>query len=196
MGNSLISKFPHKTVFKLYISYNMNPSLLISVVIAVASIHYAEAFFGADVVTGSGALFTGGGGTHVLLASGAGIGGAAAVVGGAILLKSLVLLGASRAGRGKRSVGEETNESIFTLLAASEPSSCIRQLICDIATGEKPSDYDVILSLFNEDVPASSPKFDFAVAAAVGKEVKSLEACELRYSCPLSSTDIFSALNN
>ena len=174
----------------------MNPSLVISVVIAVASIHYAEAFFGADVVTGSGALFTGGGGTHVLLASGAGIGGAAAVVGGAILLKSLVLLGASRAGRGKRSVGEETNESIFTLLAASEPSSCIRQLICDIATGEKPSDYDVILSLFNEDVPATSPKFDFAVAAAVGKEVKSLEACELRYSCPLSSTDIFSALNN
>merc|ERR1711902_205299 len=142
---------------------------------------------------------TGGGGTHLVLASGAGIGGAAAVVGGAILLKSLVLLGASRAGRGKRSVGEETNrnsEALFTLLATSEPSSCIRQLICDIATEERPSDYDIILTLFNEDVPATSPKFDFAVAAAIGKEAKSLEACELRYSCPLSSTEILDALNN
>ena len=177
----------------------MNPSILISAVIAIASIQYTEAFFGADVVTGSGALFTGGGGTHLVLASGAGIGGAAAVVGGAILLKSLVLLGASRAGRGKRSVGEETNrnsEALFTLLATSEPSSCIRQLICDIATEERPSDYDIILTLFNEDVPATSPKFDFAVAAAIGKEAKSLEACELRYSCPLSSTEILDALNN
>ena len=74
---------------------DMNPSILISAVIAIASVQYTEAFFGADVVTGSGALFTGGGGTHLVLASGAGIGGAAAVVGGAILLKSLVLLGAA-----------------------------------------------------------------------------------------------------
>ena len=177
----------------------MNPSIIISFVVAIASLHTAEALFGADIVTGSGALFTGGGGTHLVLASGAGIGGAAAVVGGAILLKSLVLLSASRAGRGKRSVGEETNpnsEALFTILSTAEPSSCIRQLICDIATGERPTDYDIILSLFNEDTPATSPKFDFAVAAAVGKEVKSLEACELRYSCPLSSTDILNALDN
>ena len=100
----------------------MNPSVAISVVVAIASLHTAEALFGADIVTGSGALFTGGGGTHLVLASGAGIGGAAAVVGGAILLKSLVLLSASRAGRGKRSVGEETNpnsEALFPILSTA-----------------------------------------------------------------------------
>jgi hypothetical protein len=172
----------------------MNPSIFISAVVALLSLHYAEAFFGADIVTGSGALFTGGGGAHVILGAGAGIGGFAAVIGAGILLKSLVLLGASRANRGKRSINED-NDSIFTLLAASEPSSCIRQLICDVATGEHPSEYDVILSLFNEDTLKESPKYDFAVAASVGNESKSLEACELRYTCPLSSAQIFNALN-
>jgi len=171
----------------------MNPTVLISVVVALLSLHYAEAFFGADVVTGSGALFTGGGGTHVILGAGAGIGGAAAVIGAGILLKSLVLLGASQANRGKRSINDDS-DSIFTLLSASEPSSCIRQLICDVATGEHPSEYDAILALFNEETPVTSPKYDFAVAAAVGKELKSLEACELRYTCPLSSTEIFNVL--
>merc|ERR1712018_140790 len=167
----------------------MNPSIIISAVVVLLSLHYADAFFGANVVTGSGALFTGGGGAHLILSSGAGIGGAAG-----ILLKSLVLLGASQANRGKRSVNEDT-DSIFTLLSATEPSSCIRQLICDVATGEHPSEYDVILSLFKEETPATSPKYDFAVAASVGQELKSLEACELRYTCPLTSSQIFNALN-
>lgn len=173
----------------------MNSAALISAIVALLSLHYAEAFFGADVVTGSGALFTGGGGAHVILGSGAGIGGAAAVIGGAILLKSLALLAANQGARGKRSVNSDNDDLVFTTIAASEPSSCIRQLICDVATGKQPSGYDVILSLFNEETPATSPKFDFAVAAAIGKEVKSLEACELRYSCPLSSSEIFNALN-
>jgi len=172
----------------------MNPSIIVSAVVALLSLHYADALFGADFVTGSGALFTGGGGAHLILGSGAGIGGAAAIIGAGILLKSLVLLGASQANRGKRSVNEDT-DSIFTLLSASEPSSCIRQLICDVATGEHPSEYDAILALFKEETPTTSPKYDFAVAASVGQQLKSMEACELRYTCPLSSSQIFNALN-
>ena len=179
----------------------MNPSILICAVFAIASLQFTEAFFGADIVTGSGALFTGGGGPHLLLASGTAgtVVPVAAVIGGAILLKSLALLAVSPSGqrflRGKRSVNAEDNDILFSTIAASEPSSCVRQLICDLATGEHETDYDVILSLFSTDTPATSPKYDFAVAAALGKELKSLEACELRYTCPISSSEIMNALN-
>merc|ERR1711902_335851 len=85
----------------------------------------------------------------------------------------------NQAGRNKRSA--EDTDAIFTTIAAAEPASCVKQLICDIATGTKPSENDVILSLFENDTPVSSPKFDFAIAATLGKQLKSVEACELRY---------------
>ena len=172
----------------------MNPTLVISAVIAVVSFHYAEATF--DIVTGSGALFTGGGGPHLLLASGTAgtIGPIAAVIGAGILLKSLALLAISAGSRGKRSIDDGT-DVVFSTISASEPASCVRQLICDLAAREQPSEYDVILSLFNTDTPATSPKFDFAVAATLGKESKSAQACELRYSCPLSVSEIQELFN-
>merc|ERR1711945_45903 len=74
---------------------------------------------------------------------------------------------------------------IVTTIAAAEPASCVKQLICDIATGTKPSENDIILSLFENETPVTSPKFDFAVAASLGKQLKSVEACELRYTCPV-----------
>merc|ERR1712043_142915 len=129
--------------------------------------------------TGTGALITGTGGTHVLLAGGTAgaVAPVAAVAGAAILLKAAALLHLSQQSRKKRSA--EENDAIFTTIAAAEPASCVKQLICDIATGTKPSENDVILSLFNE-TPVTSPKFDFAVAATLGKQLKSVEACELR----------------
>lgn len=175
----------------------MNTSIVISVAFALISLHYAEAFFNPTIISGSGALFTGGGGPHLLLASGAG--GSlllpTAVIGAGILLKSFALLALSQSGRGKRSIQSNPNDEIFYTISSSEPSSCIRQLICDIATGERHSEYDVILSLFNKETPPTSPKYDFAVAASIGRELKSVQACELRYSCPLSGTDILNALN-
>lgn len=163
----------------------MNPAVVISALVAVLSFQSAEAIFGADIVTGTGALFTGTGGTHVLLAGGTAgaVAPAAAVVGAGLLLKAAVLLSLNEGSRGKRSA-EET-DAIFTTIAAAEPASCVKQLICDIATGQNPSENDVILSLFNNDTPVTSPKFDFAIAATLGKQLKSVEACELRYTCPV-----------
>jgi len=160
----------------------MNPAVLISAVVAVVSVGSANALFGADIITATGA--SSGLGTSVILASGAGIPTAAAVVGAGLLLKAGALLLINQASRSKRSTDEDT-DAIFTTIAAAEPASCVKQLICDIATGTKPSENDIILSLFESETPVTSPKFDFAVAATLGKQLKSVEACELRYTCPI-----------
>merc|ERR1712141_156452 len=165
-------------------TYKMNPAVLISAV-AFACIGSTNAIFGSSIVTGTGALITGTGGTHVLLAGGTAgaVAPVAAVAGAAILLKAAALLHLSQQSRKKRSA--EENDAIFTTIAAAEPASCVKQLICDIATGTKPSENDIILSLFENETPVTSPKFDFAVAASLGKQLKSVEACELRYTCPV-----------
>merc|ERR1711981_1133237 len=165
-------------------TYKMNPAVVLSAV-AFACIGSTNAIFGSSIVTGTGALFTGTGGTHVLLAGGTAgaVAPVAAVAGAAIPLKAAALLHLSESSRKKRSA--EENDAIFTTIAAAEPANCVKQLICDIATGTKPSENDVILSLFENDTPVSSPKFDFAIAATLGKQFKSVEACELRYTCPV-----------
>merc|ERR1712203_91944 len=159
----------------------MNPATVFSAVVAVLSVGSANALFGADIVTATGA--SSGLGTSVILASGSGVPAAAAVIGAGLLLKAGALLVLNQAGRSKRSA--EDTDAIFTTIAAAEPASCVKQLICDIATGTKPSENDIILSLFESETPVTSPKFDFAVAATLGKQLKSVEACELRYTCPI-----------
>merc|ERR1712072_1635971 len=120
-------------------TYKMNPAVLISAV-AFACIGSTNAIFGSSIVTGTGALITGTGGTHVLLAGGTAgaVAPVAAVAGAAILLKAAALLHLSQQSRKKRSAEEN----------------------------------DAILSLFNNDTPVSSPKFDFAIAATLGKQLK------------------------
>merc|ERR1711863_73249 len=162
-------------------TYKMNPAVVFSAVVAVLSVGSANAIFGADIITATGA--SSGLGTSVILASGPGIPAAAAVVGAGLLLKAGALLVLNQS-RSKRSAEEDT-DAIFTTIAAAEPASCVKQLICDIATGENPSENDIILSLFETETPVTSPKFDFAVAATLGKQLKSVEACELRYTCPV-----------
>jgi hypothetical protein len=158
----------------------MNPAVLLSSVVAVLSVGSANAIFGADIITATGT--SSGLGTSVILASGAGVPTAAAVIGAGLLLKAGALLLINQS-RSKRSA--EDTDAIFTTIAAAEPASCVKQLICDIATGTKPSENDIILSLFESETPVTSPKFDFAVAATLGKQLKSVEACELRYTCPV-----------
>merc|ERR1711863_14409 len=161
-------------------TYKMNPAVLLSSVVAVLSVGSANAIFGADIITATGS--SSGLGTSVILASGAGVPTAAAVIGAGLLLKAGALLLINQS-RSKRSA--EDTDAIFTTIAAAEPASCVKQLICDIATGTKPSENDIILSLFESETPVTSPKFDFAVAATLGKQLKSVEACELRYTCPV-----------
>merc|ERR1712031_37619 len=125
------------------------------------------------------------------------VGGAAAVIptitaiaGGAITLKALGLL-LSSAGRSKRSTDEEDGLT-FAFIAQSEPQACYRRLICDLATGQMPkSENDVIVSLFDgKKADVTSAKFDFDTAAEVGKALKNVDACEIRYSCPFNGEQI------
>jgi len=182
MGYNPCSKFPQITHLKYKTSHTnkMNPATIVSAVVAVLSVGSANALFGADIVTATGT--SSGLGTSVILASGAGVPTAAAVIGAGLLLKAGALLLINQS-RSKRSA--EDTDAIFTTIAAAEPASCVKQLICDIATGENPSENDIILSLFETETPVTSPKFDFAVAATLGKQLKSVEACELRYTCPV-----------
>ncbi len=128
------------------------------------------------------------------------IGGGSAVAlgGGLLLLKglaigALALAAASRSsGRGRRAaLNVEDSDAAFALLASTEPAQCYRRLICDLATGAMPrSENDVILSLFDKDAPIESQRFEFASAAKLGKQVQSVQLCEVRYSCPLTGSQI------
>ena len=123
-----------------------------------------------------------------------GAAGAALLTGGVLLLKGLALgglaLAASQRHR-RAALAVEEQDAAFALLAANEPAQCYRRLICDLATGglEK-SENDVIVNLFNKDASIESAKFEFVTAAKIGKKHKSIQTCELRYSCPLSGEQI------
>merc|ERR1739844_329334 len=109
-------------------------------------------------------------------------------------LKVLALGALAVAARSKRDAeadANDTSDSAFALLAQQEPAQCYRRLICDLATGAFPaSENDVIVEQFSDDEPIESFKFEFASAAKVGKALKAVEKCELRYSCPLSGAQI------
>jgi len=119
-----------------------------------------------------------------------------AIAGGAITLKALGLLLGSGATRGKRSA-EEQDGLTFAFIAQSEPQACYRRLICDLATGQLPkSENDVIVKLFDgKKADVTSAKFDFDTAAEVGKALKNVDACEIRYSCPFKGDQIIKFLN-
>merc|ERR1712193_65057 len=116
-----------------------------------------------------------------------------ALLGGVAILKG-ALLGAVAARRGKRSAVEQEEEGVYAILAAQEPAQCYRRLICDLSAGAIP-DNDKLVTLFNGEVSPVSAKFEFASAAKVGKMVKSAQACEVRYNCPLNTNEIQKLFN-
>jgi len=123
--------------------------------------------------------------------------GAGIILGGAVLLKGAVLAtlaasAANQAARGKRDVLEMNQADLaLTAIAANEPAQCYRRLVCELATGQlERTSGDVILKLFSQEVDASSPRFDFVTAAKIGKQLKNVDACEIRYSCPLTGSQI------
>ena len=114
-----------------------------------------------------------------------------AVLGGVAILKGILL---ARLLRSKRSTHIDNEDAVFTILAAQEPAQCYRRLICDLSAGAIP-DNDKLVTLFNDEVSPVSAKFEFAAAAKVGKMVKSAHACEVRYTCPLSTNEIQKLFN-
>merc|ERR1719410_1421733 len=109
------------------------------------------------------------------------------------------LLARELAARNKRDVsGPSTlgKESSFSIISQLEPAQCYRRLVCDVATGKMPADEsdNVILAPFEgasvKDADITSQSFDFLVAAEAGRQFQSVEKCELRYTCPLSSTQL------
>lgn len=99
-------------------------------------------------------------------------------------------------GHGKRSAEDgQLEEAAFAMLAnqeKNESQECFRRLICTLATGNmKQTQFDIIPKfLASKDVSVESPEFDYALAAKIGRKERSIESCESRYSCPLSSQEI------
>lgn len=121
-----------------------------------------------------------------------GSGGAALGLLGLLAIKGIAIgalaLASSRR-RGRRSADED--EAQFAVIAASEPEQCYRRLICDLATGNfANSENNVIVSLFDKEVGIESQKYEFFTAAKLGKLVKDVKTCELRYSCQLTGAQL------
>jgi hypothetical protein len=137
-----------------------------------------------------------------------------AIIGGGAILKGLAIagvaggvgagVGSRRLGfgrRGRRQADEPTgasastaptDEAAFAVVASTEPAQCYRRLICNLATGSmKHTELDIIPQfLSRKEVDIESPEFEFANAAKLGSTLKNIKACEVRYSCPLSSEEI------
>ena len=91
----------------------------------------------------------------------------------------------------RAAVSVDVTDAAFSVLAAQEPAQCYRRLICFLATVSfEKSENDVIVSLFNKGTSIDSVTFEFTNAAKLGKQWKSVQKCELRYSCPLSGKQI------
>ena len=171
----------------------MNMKSAASLAVMACALESATAFFAATgVAAGLTTLEITGLGAGTTLTAGAT--SAALLTGGVLLLKGLAVAGlaiaASQRSR-REALAVEEQDAAFAVLAANEPAQCYRRLICDLATGglEK-SENDVIVNLFNKDASIESAKFEFVTAAKIGKKHKSVQTCELRYSCPLSGEQI------
>ena len=112
------------------------------------------------------------------------------ILGGVAILKGILIAGALS--RSKRSA-ESNDEAVFTVLNNAEPAQCYHRLICDLAAGAIP-DNNKILGLFNNEASPVSHKFEYVSAAKVGKMVRNAAACEVRYSCPLTTIEIAKVL--
>lgn len=108
-------------------------------------------------------------------------------------------------GRKRRSADEAEEEEltamfhsrtdrIFGLLAEAEPARCYSRIVCEVAAQRmEMAESGKIMALFNRQVPVESPMYDYATAAAVGAKTAAIsdyDACELRYTCPLSKEEM------
>ena len=166
----------------------MNPKVCISAILAVCAIGVANAQIA--TIIGAGIV------AKAIWVKGIAL---AAIAGG---IGAGVGSGAFFGGRGngyhKRQAEQESlpyEDVAFAMLAhqeSAEPEQCFRRLICTLATGTmKPSEFDVIPTfLSKKEVSIESPEFEYTTAAKLGGKSKNVQACELRYSCPLSAKEI------
>ena len=129
-------------------------------------------------------------GTTVTVGTGALAAGA--LLGGVAILKGILIARLLASRRGKRSA-ESNDEAVYAILSNAEPAQCFHRLICDLAAGAIP-DNNGILGLFNNEASPVSHKFEYVSAAKVGKMVRNAAACEVRYSCPLTTIEIAKVL--
>ena len=72
----------------------------------------------------------------------------------------------------------------FISQAKTEPEQCIQRLICNLATGQMPeSDNDIIPTLFRDGTDQTSSKFNYFLAAQLGKSTRDIKKCEITFSC-------------
>jgi hypothetical protein len=161
----------------------------------VAAANFAEAtlIFGTVAATGTTVA-----GTTLSLGTLTGGGATALALGGGVLLIKALAIGAlaiAASRRSRRSVLDD-QDAAFAVISGTEPAQCYRRLICDLATGTMPqSENDIIVSLFDKESSIDSHKFEYSVAAKLGKQIKSVQMCEVRYSCPLTGSDIQKLFN-
>ena len=80
----------------------------------------------------------------------------------------------------------------FCFQAKTEPEQCYQRLICDLATGQMPeSDNDIIPTLFRGQADQESSKFNYFLAAKLGKTAKDIKSCEVQYGCSVSLEQVF-----
>merc|ERR1712209_78751 len=186
MGGSLyVSKFPPTSLTGHYfITTKMKAFIAIFAVLSYSAI--VSTF---ELVSSA----TAGLSVPLLAVVGASTGTTAAAVIPTLTALGLLL---SSTGRSKRSTDEQDGLT-FAFIAQSEPQACYRRLICDLATGQVPkSENDVIVKLFDgKKADVTSAKFDFDTAAEVGKALKNVDACEIRYSCPFKGEQILKLIS-
>ena len=172
----------------------MNAKVCIALALVACSIESSLAIFFATTAGTTAA-------TTTTLSLTGGTGTALALGGGVLLLKGLAVgaLALAAASRNRRSApATETEEdAAFAVIAAVEPQNCYKRLICDLATGKmEKGTNDVLLKLFQREAAGiESPKFDYNIAATLGKQIRSVDMCEVRYSCPLSGADMNKLFN-
>ncbi len=171
----------------------MNAKVCIALAMVATAINSAAAIFFVESTAAAGTT------TAITLSGGTGT--ALALGGGLLLLKGLAVggLALAAASRNRRSAlnVEEQEDAAFSVIAAVEPQHCYKRFICDLATGTFPkSENDVMLQLFKREAAGiENAKFDYQIAATLGKQIRSVNACEIRYSCPLSGKDMAQLFN-
>ena len=121
-----------------------------------------------------------------------------AVIGTAFLAWALSLLGVyllvlefdEDESYGNRYGSEDSDEVYLSIKSASDPTTCIQKLICELAANKQYSDYQIVHSLFNKQYPTLRDKYEFSSAAKLGNSLKKPKLCSLRYTCTLSSSEI------
>jgi len=124
-------------------------------------------------------------------------------------LGALSLLGAVKGGallaaakqRGRRAATQSSIDAdnvLFISILKLEEEKCVRRFVCEVATGHlNAPEYNSVISALleaNLELEVDSPKFVYSEAVKSGSRHQSVEQCQLKYSCPKTGSDIYTAM--